>query len=72
MQKVEVNRVSTTGTGDFWPAPEISAHEPHSGALPGCATPRHSLSYHIFPRAANWTPLFCLPKGRENLPRYVI
>jgi len=43
MQKVEVNQVSTTKTGDFWPARQTAAREPHSGALPGCATPRRPL-----------------------------
>ncbi|MBA7465366.1 hypothetical protein ES707_00528 [subsurface metagenome] len=42
MRKVETIKVTTMRTGDFSPVGPRPAPEPHSGALPGCATPRHT------------------------------
>jgi hypothetical protein len=56
MQTVDINQVSTIEDGGLSAESPHPAHEPHSGALPDCATPRHTLCYHIFTSVVNSHP----------------
>ena len=45
MQKVETIKVTTIEDGGLSAESPHPAHEPHSGALPGCATPRLAFNH---------------------------